>query len=75
MEQTHIYDYLGEKNDPIFNKISGLKSGQVVDLGGVIISLNQRGIYELETSYHHECFKTKKQLYDGVSKFLSLIVL
>lgn len=75
MEQTNIYQYLGEMNDPIFNKISQLELGQTIDLGGVMVSLNTNGLYELETSFYHECYSTKKQLYDGVSKFLSLIVI
>jgi len=74
MEQTHIYDYLGMENDPIFNIINHLKIGQAVDLGGVVISLNNNGLYEMETSVDHECFSSKKQVYDGVSKFFSLIV-
>ncbi len=74
MEQTHIYDYLGMENDPIFNIIKQLKKGQVIDLGGVIVSLNNNGLYEIETSVDHECFRSKRQVYDGVSKFFSLIV-
>lgn len=75
MKQSHIYDYLGEVEDPIFNIISSLKTGQVVNLGEVTVLLNKQGLYEIETSFYHECFSTKKQVYDGISKFLSLIVL
>lgn len=75
MEQTHIYEFIGVDTDPIFNTINSLKRGQVVDLGVVKLSLNQQGLYELETEYHHECFRTKKQIYNGLAKFLSLIVL
>lgn len=75
MKQTHIYEYLGLENDPVFNKINVLQKGQVVDLGGVIVSLNSKGLYEVETDYYHECFDSKKALYDGLSKFLSLIIL
>ena len=72
MEQTHIYEILGEVNDPIFIKILHLEKGQTVDLGGVNITLNSNGLYELESDDYHECFRSKKQLYDGVSKLLSL---
>lgn len=75
MEQTHIYNFLGINNDPIFNEILRLEKGRKVDLGGIFIVLNENGLYELETAYHHECFTTKKKLYDGLSRYLSLLVL
>ncbi|MFD2133309.1 hypothetical protein ACFSKI_19020 [Pseudogracilibacillus auburnensis] len=74
MEQTHIYDYLGAIEDPIFNKISNLEVGKVVDLGGVTVLLNQFGLYEVETGISHDCFRSKKQVYEGVSKYFSLII-
>ena len=69
MEQTDIYDYLGIENDPIFNIINHLKAGQAIDLGGVIISLNNNGLYEMETLVAHECFSSKRKIYDVVSRF------
>lgn len=75
MEQTDIYDYLGMNNDPIFNKISSLKIGQAIDLGGVKVLLNTQKLYEVETDFYHECFCSKRQVYDGLSKFFSLIAL
>lgn len=74
MEQTHIYNFLGMNDDPIFNQILRLEKGRKVDLGGIFITLNESGLYELETFYHHECYRTKKQLYDGLSRYLSLLV-
>ena len=73
MLQTHIYDFLGVINDPIYIKILELEKGQKLDLGGVNITFNANGLYELETDDYHECFKSKKQLYDGVSRLLSFI--
>lgn len=75
MKQTDIFDYMGQESDPIFNKINALKKGQTVDLGGVIISLNLQGLYELESTFHHECFSSKRLMYDGLSSYLSLLVL
>lgn len=75
MLQTHIYNFLGEVNDPIFIQILELEEGQTLELGGVNITFNANGLYELETDDYHECFKSKKQLYDGVSRLLSLIEL
>lgn len=72
MEQINIYQFLGKVNDPIYVKILNLKEGETVDLGGVNVTLNSNGLYELETDNHHECFRTKKQLYDGVAKLISL---
>lgn len=72
MEQINIYQFLGKVNDPIYVKILNLKEGETVDLGGVNVTLNSNGLYELESDNHHECFRTKKQLYDGVAKLISL---
>lgn len=72
MEQINIYQFLGKVNDPIYVKILYLKEGETVDLGGVNVTLNSNGLYELESDNHHECFRTKKQLYDGVAKLISL---
>lgn len=72
MEQINIYQFLGKVNDPIYVKILNLKEGETVDLGGVNVTLNSNGLYELETDNHHKCFRTKKQLYDGVAKLISL---
>lgn len=72
MEQINIYQFLGKINDPIYVKILNLKEGETVDLGGVNVTLNSNGLYELESDNHHECFRTKKQLYDGVAKLISL---
>ena len=58
-----------------FNKIMQLETGQAVDLGGVTITLNINGLYELESVECHECFMSRKQLYDGVSKYFSSIEL
>lgn len=73
MEQTHIYHYLGLDNDPIFNKITQLKAGQAVIIGEIKVLLNKHGLYEVETSARHECFSSQKQVYDGVSKMLSVV--
>lgn len=75
MEQTHIYHYLGLENDPIFREITKLKSGQAAIVGNIKIKLNSHGLYEIETSASHECFSSQKQVYDGISKMLSLVVL
>lgn len=75
MEQTHIYHYLGLENDPIFKEITKLKAGQAAIVGDIKIMLNKHGLYEIETSTSHECFSSQKQVYDGISKVLSLIVL
>jgi len=72
VEQINIYQFLGKVNDPIYVKILNLKEGETVDLGGVNVTLNSNGLYELESDNHHECFRTKKQLYDGVAKLISL---
>jgi len=73
MEQSTIYDFLGIENDPIFNIINNLQKGQEINLGGVSILLNQTGLYEMETEFSHDCFYSKKHVYHGVSKFLSLL--
>lgn len=75
MEQTDIYEFLGMNSDPVFNQISNLKVGQAVELGGVKVLLNNQNLYEVETELYHECFCSKRQVYDGLSKFFSLIVL
>lgn len=45
MEQTHIYNFLGMNDDPIFNRILQLEKGRKVDLGGIFIILNENGLY------------------------------
>jgi len=75
MKQSQIYEYLGLDNDPIFKKINDLKEDESINLSELKITLNKQGLYEVETDDKHECFKTKKEVYDGVSKLLSLIVL
>lgn len=75
MEQTHIYEYLGVDTDPIFNIINSLQEGQAVDLGMITLSLNYQGLYELETIYHHECFNSKKQIYEGIAKYFSSLII
>ena len=72
MEQINIYQFLGKVNDPIYVKILNLKEGETVDLGGVNVTLDSNGIYVLESDNDHKCFRTKKQLYDGGAKLISL---
>jgi len=71
--QTDIYTFLGMDKDPLFNRITRLKSGESLEIGEVKILLNQNGIYELETESLHECFMTHKQLYDGLAMIFSFI--
>lgn len=73
-EQSHIYDFLGIGNDPIFKKINDLKENETINLSKLKITLNKQGLYEVETDNQHECFNTKKEVYDGVSKMISLII-
>lgn len=72
MKQTHIYDYLGTENDPVFDQVAKLKMGQAVELGGVKVSLNKQDLYEIETGFTHECFKSKGQVYNRLSEYFSL---
>lgn len=74
MIQTHIYDHLGVENDPIFRMILKLQAGQAIEIGGVHISYNLYGLYVVETESSHDCYRSIKQLYDGIAKQLSLIV-
>ncbi len=68
MEQTNIYHYLGLESDPIFNIISRLQRGQVIDVGGATLTLNNSGLFELESESYHECFRSEQEVYDGLSK-------
>lgn len=70
--QTQIYDFIGFESDPIFREINKLSIGQAVDLGGVTVKLNKNGLYEVESLMSHECFQSKKQVYDNVAKIISL---
>lgn len=75
IKQSQIYDFLGVVNDPIFKKINELKEDEFINISKLKITLNKQGLYEVETDTQHECFHTKKELYDGVSRLLSLTVL
>jgi len=75
MEQTDIYDFIGVNYDPVFNQIEQLEKGRAVELGGFIITLNQNGLYELESINSHECFTTISQVYDSISRYLNLLIL
>jgi len=70
--QTQIYEFIGIESDPIFREINKLSMGQAVDLGGVTVKLNKNGLYEVESLMSHECFQSKKQVYDNVAKIISL---
>lgn len=75
MEQTDIYDFIGVNYDPVFNQIEQLEMGRTVELGEFIITLNQNGLYELESTNSHECFTTISQVYDSISRYLNLLIL
>lgn len=68
MKQINIYHYLGLETDPIFNIISRLKHGQVIEVGEAIIKLNVNGLYELESESCHECFANEQEIYDSLSR-------
>lgn len=70
MKQMNVYHYLGIESDPIFNIISRLKAGQVVELGDMKIQLNSNGLYELESELRHECFRNEQEIYDGLAKLI-----
>lgn len=55
--QANIYEYLDRNIDPVFNHISQLKKGQSIDFKHMKITLNNFGLYEVETEESHNQFR------------------
>lgn len=56
LEQTNIYDLLGESVDPVYKKLSNLKKGESLIHKNINISLNEFDLYEVSNEYCHEGF-------------------
>jgi len=70
MTQNTIYDYLGNDNDPVYQKIRQLNKGDVVALDDAEVSLNIHGIYEVSTEEYHEPFSDLNSCYRFVCDLL-----
>lgn len=70
MTQNTIYDYLGNDNDPLYQKIRQLNKGDVVALDDAEVSLNIHGIYEVSTEEYHEPFSDLNSCYEFVCDLL-----
>lgn len=70
MTQNTIYDYLGNENDPVYQKILQLDKGDSVALEDAEVSLNMHGLYEVSTEEYHEPFSDAGSCYRFVCNLL-----
>jgi len=70
MTQNTIYDYLGNDNDPVYQKITQLNRGESAALEDAQVSLNIHGLYEVSTDESHEPFSDVGSCYRFVCDLL-----
>jgi len=75
LEQTHVYEYLGKENDPLYNEIFSLQVNQSVDVQGITITRTAFEMYEIESASFHEGFTTSQSIYKRVSAILNAMSL
>jgi len=71
LEQTHVYEYLGKENDPLYNEILSLQVNQSVDVQGIMITRTAFEMYEIESKTFHEGFTSSQSIYNRVSAILN----
>jgi len=71
LEQTHVYEYLGKENDPLYNEILSLQVNQSVDVQGIMITRTAFEMYEIESKAFHEGFTSSHSIYNRVSAILN----
>ncbi|WP_404427287.1 hypothetical protein LG296_01585 [Ureibacillus chungkukjangi] len=65
VEQTNLFEFLGLKNDPVFNLIEKLREGDKIQIDSFCIRNNGK-LYEVESDEYHEGFPTKERCYTFV---------
>lgn len=77
IEQTHVYEYLGKENDPLYNNILHLKLDQSLFIPETKMHVKKTkyGLYEIVSGECHECYSSPQTLYERVSHLLNDILL
>ncbi|MGJ9460675.1 hypothetical protein [Oceanobacillus sp. CF4.6] len=77
IEQTHVYEYLGKENDPLYNNIMYLKVNQSLPIPetNMQITKTRYGMYEIVSDVFHECYSSPQSLYERISALLNAISL
>jgi len=73
LEQTSIYDFLPHEDDEILKKLQGVRNGQQCRIGPFLIYINDSSLYEIESSKHHECFKSIDAIYEFMVKEINTL--
>jgi len=74
-EQTHVYEYLGKENDPLYNEILSLQVNQSVNVQGIMITRTAFKMYEIESKSFHEGFTSSQSIYKRISAVLNAMSL
>lgn len=76
-EQTHVYEYLGKENDPLYNNIIHLKVNQSLSIPETKMQVTKTRyeMYEIVSAEYHECYSTPQSLYERISVLLNAISL
>ncbi|WP_077706750.1 hypothetical protein [Virgibacillus dokdonensis] len=75
IEQTHVYEYLGKENDPIYEDILRVKVNHslLIPETKLKVTKNRYGMYEIVSDEQHECYSSPQSLYDRISALLNAI--
>jgi len=71
IEQTHVYEFLGKENDPLYNEILSLQVNQSVGVQGITITRTAFEMYEIESTTFHEGFTSLQSIYNRVIAMLN----
>lgn len=76
-EQTHVYEYIGKENDPLYNNILHLKVNQSLSIPetNIQITKTRYEMYEIVSDEYHECYSSPQSLYERISALLNAISL
>lgn len=72
--QTHVYEYLGKENDPLYKEILALQVNQFVDVQGIRITRTAFGMYEIESRSFHEGFTSLTSIYERVIAIMNAML-
>lgn len=75
MEQTHLYQYIGIENDPLYDQVMQMETNQSIYLHGMQMKVTKTNynMYEVETVEYHECYSNVQSLYENMIVILNAI--
>lgn len=71
MRQMSLYDFFGKSNDPLYNKLANLSTGDSFFICEIEVTMNIFGLYEISHSDTHEAFSTIDKCYLELNKIIN----